>query len=285
MKIIQNIFQVVCVSAVVAFVDCSLPSLAAVANVVVGPETNGVETFAFAPVIVTINAGDSVIWTWQSSNHSTTSTNSPSALWDSGVHSSPFSFTNKFNSVGSFGYLCTVHRFTGSVIVQGPTISITNPASGTVLAEPANVTIQAVAADIGGSVTNVQFLVSTTVLTNETAAPFAATTNNLAAGSYTLSAVATDNGGLTATNAVTISVVTPVLLALATPTQLSSSSFQFNYSANIGLTYVVQQSSDLAAASWISISTNVANSNPVTFVDTNAIANPGFYRVVRLPNP
>ena len=58
--------------------------------------------------------------------------------------------------------------------------------------------------------TNVQFLVGATVLTNETVAPYSATTNNLAAGSYTLSVIAADNGGATATNAVTISVVNPV---------------------------------------------------------------------------
>jgi hypothetical protein len=134
-------------------------------------------------------------------------------------------------------------------------------------------------------VTNVQFLADSTVLTNETVAPFSVTTNNLTAGSYTFSAVATDNAGLTATNAVTINVVTPVPLALDTPTQLSSTSFQFNYSANVGLSYVIQQSTNLASTNWIAIFTNTATSNPVTFVDSNAIANPGFYRVIRLPNP
>src|ERR1019366_2796596 len=61
-----------------------------------------------------------------------------------------------------------------------PTVTITNPASGTVLAAPANATIKASAADTDGTVTNVQFLVGTTVLTNEVAAPFFGVTNNLA---------------------------------------------------------------------------------------------------------
>ena len=101
-----------------------------------------------------------------------------------------------------------------------------------------------------------------------------------------LSAVATDNAGLSATNEVTISVVTPVPLVLGAPTPLSSQFIaEFNYSANVGLSYVVQQSTDLASPNWTAIFTNKAASNPVIFVDSNATANPGFYRVIRLPNP
>ncbi len=247
-----------------------------------------VVNFAFIPATTNIFAGDRVIWTWGSGFHSTTSSGSP-VLWDSGSHNTPFAFTNTFNSAGTFPYLCTVHNFTGTINVAAlnapPTVTITNPAAGTVFSEPAGVTIQASAADSDGSVTNVQFLVGSTVLTNETAAPFAAVTDNLSAGSYTLSAVASDNSGAKATNAVAISVVIPVPLALGVPTILSTTSFQFTYSANVGLSYVVQQSSDLTSTNWTSIFTNMATSNPMTFADTNAIANPGFYRVVRLPNP
>jgi plastocyanin len=249
--------------------------------------------FAFVPATTNISLGDRVIWTWPSGSnfHNVTSTSAPQAWPASATLSGPATFTNTFTSAGTFPYECTVHFFTGSITVAAanvpPSVSITNPAPGTVFSEPANVTIQATATDpnSGGSVTNVQFLVGSDVLTNVTAAPFSATTNNLAAGSYTFFAVATDNVGLTATNAVTISVVTPVPLALGAATHLSPTSFQFDYSANVGLTYVVQQSTDLSSPDWTAISTNTAASNPVTFVDQNAIANPGFYRVVRLPNP
>ena len=98
-----------------------------------------------------------------------------------------------------------------------PTVAITNPASGTVFAAPANVTIQASASDSDGTVTNVQFLVGANVVTNKAAAPFFAVTNNLAAGSYTLSAIASDNSGAKATNSVSISVVTPVSVLLSAP--------------------------------------------------------------------
>ena len=58
--------------------------------------------------------------------------------------------------------------------------------------------VQALAADADGNVANVQLLVGTSVLASLNAPPFAATTNNLAAGTYTLSAIATDNNGIKA---------------------------------------------------------------------------------------
>jgi chitinase len=134
-------------------------------------------------------------------------------------------------------------------------------------------------------VTNVQFLIGSTVLTNEAAAPFSAVTNNLASGSYTLSAVASDNNGIKATNTATISVVTPVPVSISSPLRPSPTNFQFSYAANAGLRYVVQRSTNLLSTNWFTLATNTAAGNPVNFADTNATANPGFYRVGRLLNP
>jgi plastocyanin len=369
---------------------CPLSAVAASTNVVVGSPLD-----RFSPAVVTIAAGDQVIWTWAGTFHSTTSgTNGvagddngvPSGLWNSGtITTLPHTFTNTFPVAGNFSYYCQVHYnfgMLGSVIVNpsgniAPTVSITNPATGALFVVPANVTIQATVTngsgtvtnvqflvgssvltneaavpfsvvtnnlaagsytltaivsdnlgatatnsvnitvdtppavtitnplnnatlsapadvnlqvsasdqDAGGSVTNVQFLVGTTVLTNETAAPFFAGTNNLAAGSYTLSVVASDNYGVKNTNAVTINVVTPVQTALSGTTQTISTNFQFSYSANVGLSYIVQRSTNLAPASWVTLVTNVATSNPVVFVDNHTTNGPGFYRVGRLPNP
>jgi plastocyanin len=171
------------------------------------------------------------------------------------------------------------------VVDTPPSVTITNPASGTVFAAPANVTIQASASDTDGTVTNVQFLVGSTVLSNDAAAPFSALTNNLAAGSYTLSAIASDNNGVKATNAATISVVSPVQVLLSAPQGLPPANFHFSYTANVGLRYIVQRSTNLISTNWTTIITNTAGSSPVTFTDINATVNPGFYRVGRLPNP
>jgi plastocyanin len=261
-------------------------SFAATAVVLVGSGGN-----FFVPAVTNINAGDTVTWNWAGGPHSVTSTNS---LWtDTGLHSPAFSFSHTFPSGGAFFYFCTLHGTATSGMMghinvtapnSPPSVTITNPVSGTVLAAPANVNIQASASDSDGSVTNVQFLVGSVILTNKAAAPFFAVTNNLPAGPYTLTAIASDNLGATATNSVSLSVVTPVTLTIGSPLK-SVANFQFNYSANTGLTYVVQRSTNLVISNWTSIFTNTAASNPVVFVDTHATNNPGFYRVGRLPNP
>lgn len=266
----------------------ALSGLAATATVLVGSGGS-----VFTPAITNISVGDQVTWTWSGNVHSSTSTNA--GLWDSGVHNVPFTFSHTFPSSGVFFYYCTIHGnsagagMAGRVVVAAPntppTVSITNPAANAVFAAPANVTIQATATDSDGTITNVQFVVGTTVLTNDNAAPFAAITNNLAAGTYTLSAIASDDTGARTTNALSISVVAPVTTALTAPVRVPPTNFQFSYSANTGLRYVVQRSTNLLSTNWASLITNTASSSAVIFVDTNATGNPGFYRVGRLPNP
>src|SRR5207302_5137456 len=113
--------------------------------------------FAFSPASVRIKVNDQVKWNWtQFSDHSTTS---DMGLWDSGVHGPGFSYTHAFPSTGSFPYRCTVHSFTGSVVVQPnlpPSVSITNPANGVMLSAPATFTLQAAASDTDAGVTNAQ---------------------------------------------------------------------------------------------------------------------------------
>ncbi len=189
-----------------------------------------------------------------------------------------------FTSWGSFGPY-SYQRSTPSAANNPPSVALTSPTNGTILAAPANVLIQASAADSDGSVTNVQFLVGTTVLTNVAAAPFSATAKNLAAGNYTLTAIASDNGGAKATNSVNLSVVTPVPLNLSSLGLTAPANFRFTYPANVGLRYVVQRSTNLNSTNWSTLATNLAGASSVVFTDSNAPASPGFYRVGRLPNP
>ncbi len=273
-------------------------SSAATTNVLVGP--GGTDTFS--PSTVSISVNDSVIWNWQASFHSTTSgTNGtpgddngvPCGLWDSTIIFSPppHFFTNTFTSAGVFSYYCSEHYFfgmLGQVIVTAssptpPSLAITAPANGAVFAAPANVSIQASVTNGSGTVTNVGFLVNNNTLTNESSGPFSVVTNNLTPGAYTLSAVALDNNGLLTTQSVTISVVTPVTVSLTNGSRLAGNDFQFSYSADIGLNYVVQRSADLL--NWTSLVTNKAGSNPVVFDDPNATNSLDVYRVGRLPNP
>ena len=93
--------------------------------------------FAFSPASTTINVNDQVTWTWMgSAPHSTTS---DSGLWDSGINSTGFTFTQTFDNAGNFPYHCTVHSFmTAAITVHGATNM-----SPTITTQPKNQTISA----------------------------------------------------------------------------------------------------------------------------------------------
>jgi plastocyanin/uncharacterized protein (DUF2141 family) len=258
----------------------SLPALASnLTNVNIGD-------FFFSPAAVTINVNDQVKWTWIGSIvHTTTS---DSSLWDSGVKGNGSTFVTTFSAAGSFPYHCSVHPFmTAAITVQAanvpPTVTITNPPNGSVLAAPATFSIGARASDTDGTVTNVLFLQGTTSIGNVQNNPYSVAVNNLPAGDYTFSAVASDNGGAKATNAITMHVVTPAPITLSAAQRLSPDCFQFSYSATVGLRYAVQRSADFTH--WTALTTNTARSSSEIFLDQSATGNLNFYRVGLLPNP
>ena len=91
-----------------------------------------------------------------------------------------------------------------------PTVSITAPADNATFTAPATVNITANAADADGTVSKVEFFNGSTKLGEDLAAPFEFSWNNVAAGSYTITAKATDNGNASTTStAVNITVTAP----------------------------------------------------------------------------
>jgi plastocyanin len=80
----------------------------------------------FMPASVMIHRGDTVQWTWNSSNHSTTSGSPgvPNGLWDSGILNQGATFSHTFNTAGTFPYYCTVH---GQCCGMTGTVTVTNP--------------------------------------------------------------------------------------------------------------------------------------------------------------
>lgn len=166
-----------------------------------------------------------------------------------------------------------------------PVVNIGSPGSGTVFAAPANVTITANATDADDAVTNVQFFSNSTLLgsTNGPAPLFRFTANGLGAGTYALTAIATDNGGLSTTSApANISVVTPLAVSNYFPA-VANGRFTFQHTANPGLNYVVENSSNFV--NWTPVITNTATSNSVSVTDSFIVGGLRFYRVGRLPNP
>jgi hypothetical protein len=122
----------------------------------------------------------------------------------SGISQSSFAFTNIFRSFSS-GESPTVN-------ITHPTVSITSPDSGATFPTfPASITINATAsADTGKTISQVAFYQGSTLLGIDTTSPYSFTWNDVAAGSYKLTAKATDNKGFFGTSrAVNIVVGNP----------------------------------------------------------------------------
>ncbi len=195
-----------------------LSGLAATTNI-------NIVDFGFQPADVTIKVGDTVTWTNTGSfTHTSTSgtttggTRHPDGLWDSGSIPPGQTFSHTFTKAGTFPYYCIPHftSMVGTVTVQAavnvpPTVSITSPANGATFTSPANVTIQAAASDADGIVVKVGFFNGSASVGTDTASPYSQKLT-LYAGTYVLTAAATDNAGATTTSApVTITVnTTPI---------------------------------------------------------------------------
>ena len=116
-----------------------------------------------------------------------------------------------------------------------PAVSITSPANGAVLTAPASATITANASDSDGSITRVEFLSGATSLGVDTTAPYSVTVNNAVAGTYTLTARATDNrGGITTSAPVNITVNTAPIVAMTMPA--SGSTYNAPATVTLGAT-------------------------------------------------
>lgn len=96
-----------------------------------------------------------------------------------------------------------------------PSIAIASPAHGANFTAPASFVVSANATDSDGTIVRVEFYTNGVLAVTDNAAPFEAALTNLAAGSYTLTAQATDNrGGATMSAPVSITVGPPNALPL-----------------------------------------------------------------------
>jgi uncharacterized protein (DUF1800 family) len=84
---------------------------------------------------------------------------------------------------------------------RAPTVSLTSPANGATLPLNTAVSLTATAADADGVVAKVEFFVNASKIGEDTSAPYSFTWTPSAAGSYALTASATDDKGSTATSA------------------------------------------------------------------------------------
>jgi hypothetical protein len=161
-----------------------------------------------APASVTINANASdngSITKVDFYNGSTllgTDTSSPYSYSWTSVGAGSYSLTAK--ATDNLGATTTSSAVSITVNSSGnapPTASITSPANNASFTAPASITINANASDPGGSVSKVDFFNGSTLLGTDTSSPYSFSWTNVSAGTYSLTAKATDNLGATGTSA------------------------------------------------------------------------------------
>jgi len=84
--------------------------------------------------------------------------------------------------------------------VKGPAVAVTSPEHCTTSAAPASVSLTASAADGNGTIAKVEFYSGATRVGETTAAPYSFTWNNVAAGSYSITARAANHAGASYTS-------------------------------------------------------------------------------------
>ncbi len=127
----------------------------------------------------------------------------------SGLAQGDYSFTARAtDNFGAFTNSAAITVHVLPPLTTPPTVSIISPADGTTFLAPASITINANAADSDGTVSKVEFFNGATKLGEDTSAPYSFAWSNVAIGSYSLTAKATDDMTATTTSAaITVNVV------------------------------------------------------------------------------
>jgi hypothetical protein len=135
----------------------------------------------------------------------------------------PYSFTWTNVTAGTYSIAAKATDNSGAITTSSvvsivvnpapnvsPTVSITGPANNASFTAPASIALVASASDADGSVSNVQFYNGATLLGSDATTPYSFTWTNVTAGTYSITAKATDNSG-----AITTSSVINITVALS----------------------------------------------------------------------
>jgi hypothetical protein len=117
-----------------------------------------------------------------------------------------------------------------------PTVSLTSPLNNSTFNAPATINITANASDADGTISKVEFFNGATLLGSDLTAPYSFSWTNVAAGTYRITAKATDNGGGVATSSAITVVVNPaanVLPTVSLTSPLNNSTFNAPATINI----------------------------------------------------
>jgi len=162
-----------------------------------------------------------------------------------------------------------------------PTVEIAATSSSATFTAPADIAITAAAFDGDGSISKVEFFQGGTKLGEASNAPYTTVWSNVAAGSYWITAKATDDGG-----AVTVSIPVNFTVnntASAPVTRLSplasGNQFSFSFSTESNRTYLVEHTISLSPVYWQTLTNVVGDGSVITVTDLIQAEPQQFYRV------
>ncbi len=112
-----------------------------------------------------------------------------------------YSLTAKATDSGGAVTTSAAVSITVKATNTAPTVSLTGPVAGSKYLAPASIPLTVTAADSDGTVAKVEYYQGATLVATSTTAPFGATWANAPAGTYSLTAKATDNSGSVTTSA------------------------------------------------------------------------------------
>jgi hypothetical protein len=166
-----------------------------------------------------------------------------------------------------------------------PAVSITSPANGASYTAPANITIAASAADSDGTISKVELFNGAALLGTDASQPYDFAWNNVAAGSYVLTAKATDNAGaVTTSSAVNVTVVStaPAAPSGLTATAVSGTRIDLAWSDNSTNETGFRVERSTNGTSFTQIATTGVDRN--SYSSTGLAKNKTYYYRVRATN-
>ncbi|MGY8652574.1 MAG: FG-GAP-like repeat-containing protein [Verrucomicrobiia bacterium] len=182
------------------------------------------------------------------------------------------------SGAASVNYAIQYRKGTLSVLPNiAPTVSLTAPSNDSNRPALSDLILTADAADTDGSVVLVEFFEGGVKLGESTASPYEFTWPSVPIGTYTLTAVATDDlNESTTSSPVTVNVLPGVNSAAVSP----MGQVTVGLTGAPGVHYAIQASDDLIT--WTTIGSFIATGTTETFPDPDPAMNQGhrFYRII-----
>jgi len=163
---------------------------------------------------------------------------------------------------------------------EPPTIAITSASNNAAFTSPANITIAATASDSDGSIRKVEFFQGTTRICETTNPPYSTVWSNVVAGSYSITAKATDDSGAVATSTpVNLTVTAPNVPVSCLSPIITGTRFSFSFPTETNKTYLVERTKSLSPVYWLTLTNVVGDGSVFTAIDSTEADAQQFYRV------